>query len=298
MSEGTADVGRGIELAYESLGDPAKPTVLLMMGLGLGLPWWRDDFCAELVARGFRVVRYDHRDVGRSTPFRGPGPSAWGFLRRRATTTYTLADLADDAAGLIAHLEPAGGGAHVVGVSMGAFVAQELAIRHPALVRSLVSIMGRPGDRSSGKVAWRMRPEFLRPAPRDPERAAEALVASFRRIGSRDRTEQDDEDVRVAHRRALARERGDGAGSGRQLAAILAERDRTGDLAGLRVPATVIHGTRDRVVLPSGGRATAAAIGGAELIEVEGMGHDLARASWPAVLDAIGATAVRPTPRG
>jgi len=282
-----------IELCYEALGDPGDPTVVLVMGLGLGLCWWRDAFCAELVARGFRVVRYDHRDVGRSTHLHGPGVSGMQFLRRRALATYTLAEMADDAAGLVAHVAPRG--AHVVGASMGALVAQELAIGHPGQVLSLVSIMGRPGDGRSGRVARTKLLEFLRPAAADP---VEGLVRSFRRIGSRGRTVQDDEDVRVAARRSIARERGDASGSGRQLAAILDERDRTADLARLTMPVTVVHGTRDRVILPSGGRATAAAVPGAELVELEGMGHDLARWTWPAVIDAIARGAARAAPPG
>jgi pimeloyl-ACP methyl ester carboxylesterase len=282
-----------IELCYEALGDPGDPTVVLVMGLGLDLCWWRDAFCAELVARGFRVVRYDHRDVGRSTHLHGPGVSGMQFLRRRALATYTLAEMADDAAGLVAHVAPRG--AHVVGASMGALVAQELAIGHPGQVLSLVSIMGRPGDGRSGRVARTKLPEFLRPAAADP---VEGLVQSFRRIGSRGRTLQDDEDVRVAARRSIARERGDPSDSGRQLAAILDERDRTADLARLTMPVTVVHGTRDRVILPSGGRATAAAVPGAELVELEGMGHDLARWTWPAVIDAIARGAARAAPPG
>lgn len=290
-AERVCDVGRGIRLAYEDLGDSDAPLVLLVMGLGLDLSWWRDDFCADLVGRGFRVVRFDNRDIGRSTHVSGPGVSALGFLRRRATPTYTLGDMADDAAGLIMALDPAG--AHVVGVSLGSFIAQEVAIRHPDLTRSLVSIMGRPGDGRTGKVSRRMIPEFLRRGPSDPGGAVEHLVKSFHRIGSRGRTAEDDEDVRVVMRRSMAREEGDGTGSGRQLAAILAERDRTADLGALTMPALVVHGLHDRVVLPSGGRATAAAIPGAELLELPDMGHDLARWTWPAVLDGIERTARR-----
>lgn len=291
MSERIVDVGNGIELCVEELGDPGDPALLLMMGMGLGLVWWRDDLCAMLVDRGFRVIRYDHRDVGRSTAVTGPTPGPLALLTRRATPVYTLEDLADDAGRLLAVVAPEG--AHVAGVSLGSFVAQATAIRHPALVRSLTSIMGRPGDGRTGRVAWRMRPEFLRSGPRDPAGAAEHLVGTFRRIGSERRTAEDDEDVRVALARSGRRERGDGAGGGRQFAAVLAERDRTAGLRGLDVPALVVHGTRDRVVLPSGGRATADAIPGAELLEVDGMGHDLPRWVWPILVDGLARTAAR-----
>ncbi|MEJ7772003.1 MAG: alpha/beta hydrolase, partial [Geodermatophilaceae bacterium] len=177
-----------ISLCYEAIGDPeAEHTVVLIMGLGLQMVWWRDDFCAELVRRGMRVVRFDNRDVGRSSRVQGRGVSAVGFLRRRATPTYSLGDMADDTAGLIEQVAPQG--AHVVGVSMGSLIAQEVAIRHGAGTRSLVSIMGRPGDGRSGTVAKRMLVEFIRPPATDPVRG---LVAAFGRIGSIGRTEQDD----------------------------------------------------------------------------------------------------------
>jgi pimeloyl-ACP methyl ester carboxylesterase len=275
-----------VELCFEVIGEPDRPTVLLIMGLGLSLDWWRDAFCDGLVERGFRVVRFDNRDVGRSTHLTGRGIGPWGFLTRRARPVYTLADMADDAAGLLAHVAP--DGAHVVGASLGAMVAQEVAIRHPARTLSLTSIMGRPGDGRTGRTHPRMVPEFLRPPGGDP---VEDLVASFRRIGSATRTPEDDEDVRVTARRAFARERGDGGS--RQLAACVGERDRTADLRGLGCPALVVHGDRDRIIRPDGGRATAAAIPGAELLEIPGMGHDLARATWPAVLDGIARVATR-----
>lgn len=287
MNERFCRVG-DIDLCYESIGDPAHPTVLLIMGLGLSMDWWRDDLCAGLAARGLHVVRFDNRDVGRSTHLRGPGISAWQFLRRRATPAYTLGDMADDAAGLVAHVAP--GGAHVVGASLGAMVAQEVAIRHPDRTRSLVSIMGRPGDGRTGKVSPRMIPEFLRPPPADP---VEGMVASFRRIGSTGRTPQDDEDVRTTVRRSSRRETGDGSGSGRQLAACVGERDRTADLRALTMPALAFHGALDKVIRPDGGRATAAAIPAAELVEVPGMGHDLPRWVWPRLIDAIVRTTSR-----
>lgn len=281
-----------VELCVDELGPGDGPLVLLMMGMGLQLVWWREDFCAELVNRGFRVVRYDHRDIGRSTPFHGSAPGAIGMLTRTAKPIYTLEDLADDAGRLIEHLSP-NEGAHVVGVSLGSFVAQATAIRHRARVRSLVSIMGRPGDGMFGKVSWRGRLEFLRQGPRDFDGSVEHLVKTFRRIGSEGRTAEDDEDVRVAMRRSAHRERGDGAGGGRQFAAVIAENDRTEGLFGLDMPALVIHGLRDRIVTPSGGRATAGAIPEAELLEIPKMGHDLARWTWPEVINGIERTASR-----
>ncbi|RZT87713.1 pimeloyl-ACP methyl ester carboxylesterase [Pseudonocardia sediminis] len=289
MSEDFTTVG-DIRICHESFGSPEDPMVVLVMGLGLSLDWWREGFCRALAGRGFHVVRFDNRDVGRSTHVRGPGISAWGFVTRRATPVYTLGDMADDVGGLIAALDPRG--AHVVGASLGSMVAQEVAIRHPSLTLSLTSIMGRPGDGRTGKVSWRMVPEFLRPPSSDP---VESMVASFRRIGSEGRTAADDEDVRVTMRRSSARETGDGTGGGRQLAACVGERDRTADLGRLTCPALVFHGLADRVIQPSGGRATAAAIPAAELVEVPGMGHDLPQRIWPDLIEAIHRTADRAT---
>lgn len=293
LHERFARVG-DVELCFEERGEPADPVVLLVMGLGLQMVWWRDGFCDMLVERGFRVVRFDNRDVGRSTTFPGRGAGALGVVVRsvgRRRAVYTLGDMADDTAGLAR--EVAGdAGVHLVGASLGCFVAQETAIRHPGAVRSLTSIMGRPGDGRTGRVARRMLPEFLRPQPADFDAQVEAMVKTFRRIGSTGRTHQDDEDVRRVMRRSLARER-DPEGSGRQLAAVLAERDRTSDLRRLEMPVLVVHGTKDRVVLPSGGEATAAAIPGAELMMVEGMGHDLPRWAWPRLVDGIARTAAR-----
>jgi pimeloyl-ACP methyl ester carboxylesterase len=273
-----------LRICTTTTGDPADPPVLLIMGLGLSYDWWREDFCEALAARGRHVVRFDNRDVGRSSHLSGAGISAWGFLTRRARPVYSLGDMADDAAAVIdAH----GGAAHVVGASLGAMVAQEVAIRHPGRTLSLTSIMGRPGDGRTGKVSWRRVPDFLRPPAADP---VEDMVRTFRRIGSATRTAEDDEDVRVTMRRAAGREATvphDGQGGGRQLAACVGERDRTADLRALSVPALVVHGADDTVIRPDGGRATAAAIPGAELLELPGMGHDLARASWPAVVDGI-----------
>jgi pimeloyl-ACP methyl ester carboxylesterase len=195
--------------------------------------------------------------------------------------------MGDDAAAVIAEVAP--GGAHLVGVSLGSFIAQAAAIGHPTLVRSLTSIMGRPGDGKTGKVSKRMTLEFLRPQAADQ---ADALVASFKRIGSTGRTADDEADVRSIVRRSAQRSTDD-SGSGRQMAAILTEKDRTEGLRTLRTPALVIHGDRDRVVLPSGGRSTAAALENAELLVLPGMGHDLARRLWPEVIDAITRTVAR-----
>ncbi|MBJ7288340.1 alpha/beta hydrolase [Williamsia sp.] len=276
-----------IRLCHQVVGDDNDPTVVLIMGLGLDMLWWRDEFCLDLVRRGLRVVRFDNRDVGRSTHLSGPIPTAWQYLRRSAPVTYSLEDMADDTAGLIRAVAPRG--AHIVGVSLGSFIAQQTAIRHPDLTRSLVSIMGRPGDGRNGKSSKRYLLSGLRAPKPDP---VDEMVAAFERIGSSGRTEADENDVRTIMPRSLARS-GDDTGSGRQIAAIFAEVDRTRGLRDLRVPALVIHGDADRVIAPSGGRATAAAIPSAELVTIPGMGHDLARRHWGDVLDGIERTVRR-----
>jgi pimeloyl-ACP methyl ester carboxylesterase len=275
-----------LRICTTTTGSPDDPAVLLIMGLRLSYDWWREDFCDELAARGRFVVRFDNRDVGRSTHLAGRGISPWGLLTRRARPVYSLGEMADDAAAVIAEVVPSGR-AHVVGASLGAMVAQEVAIRHPDATSSLTSIMGRPGDGRTGKVSWRRVPDFLRPPAADP---VEDMVRAFRRIGSATRTPEDDEDVRVTMRRAAGREASvahDGQGGGRQLAACVGERDRTADLRGLTMPARVGPGAAAPVNRPRGGRAPAAAIPGAEFLELPGMGHDLARASWPAVIEGI-----------
>jgi pimeloyl-ACP methyl ester carboxylesterase len=289
VDEQFADVGRGVRLCYRTLGDPADPTVLLVMGLGLSMLYWRDEFCHSLVERGFHVVRFDNRDTGRSTMLSGPGVSARQLITRRVRPVYAIEDMADDAAALIAEVDPRG--AHVVGVSLGSFITQAVAIRHPGLTRSLVSIMGRPGDRHTGKRATSTLLGSLRLRPGNRHDAIEDLVRTFHRIGSPGRTTADDEDVRTTTRRSMERQVGDG--SSRQLAAAMGETDRTAGLRGVTVPTLVVHGELDKVIAPSGGRATAAAVPGAELLMVPALAHDLPRWFWPQLIDGIVRTAGR-----
>jgi pimeloyl-ACP methyl ester carboxylesterase len=285
-----------VELCYETFGDPGDPAMLLVMGLATQMIAWHDEFCEELAGRGFHVIRFDNRDVGRSARLSHiPPPTLWQIVRQdRKAAGYTLEDMADDAIGLLDHLGVER--AHVVGASMGGMIAQTIAIRHPDRVLSLVSIMSNTGARLTGRPALTTLPIFLRRAPRDREGFAEHAVKLFKAIGSPDYP-PDPEEIRrhalLSHSRGI-----DAAGSGRQLAAILAAPDRTKDLRRLRVPTLVIHGTKDRMVTPSGGRRTATAIPGARLELIEGMGHDLPRALWPRMLDAIEENAARAATAG
>jgi pimeloyl-ACP methyl ester carboxylesterase len=290
VAEETCTVG-DVELCYERFGDPANPALLLVMGLGTQMLGWDEELCAILAERGFHVVRFDNRDIGRSTKLSHLAPPTLRqlVLRDRRAAGYTLADMADDAVGLLDHLGIER--AHVVGASMGGMIAQMIAIRHPGRVISLVSIMSNTGARLTGQPALRVLPIFLKRAPRTREGYIEHTVRLFEAIGSPG-FERDEEHFRTML--GLAYDRGiDPAGSARQLAAILADGDRAPQLRRLDVPALVIHGTADRLVHPSGGRATAKAIPGARLLLIKGMGHDLPRDAWPQIVDAIADNAAR-----
>jgi pimeloyl-ACP methyl ester carboxylesterase len=293
MREQFADVGRGITLCFEELGPPDGEPLVLVMGLGTQMIGWPDGLCELLAAEGFRVVRFDNRDIGRSTKLRDvppPGPLDL-LLRRRSAAGYLLGDLADDTAGLLDALGLED--AHVVGASMGGMIAQTLAARHPDRVRSLASVMSNTGHLLKGQPTLTALPMFLRPPSKDPAEATERLVADFTRIGSPG-FERDEAALRDLITRSIERSGGgDTAGSGRQLMAILASGDRTAQLRDIRVPTVVVHGTEDRLVHPSGARATAEAIPGAQLVWVRGMGHDLPRGAWPQLVGAIAGNARR-----
>ncbi len=290
MAEQFCDVGRGVTLCYESFGNPSDPTALLVMGLGTQMVAWQDDFCVQLVERGLHVVRFDNRDVGRSTHLTGRPPTVRQLLTRsRRAAHYTLRDMADDAANLLSELELAP--AHVIGASMGGMIAQCLAASHPQLVRSLTSIMSNTGSLRSGQPALRVYSVFLRRAPREREAFIDHMERVFAVIGSSG-LEREDGDIRSIAAKSYDRDR-DPNGPGRQLAAIIAAGDRTAELGHITAPTLVIHGTADRLVSPSGGRATARAISGARLLQIPGMGHDLPRAAWPTLIDAIAEHASR-----
>ncbi len=260
------------------------------MGLGTQMVAWHEDFCNQLAERGLHVVRFDNRDVGHSTHVAGRPPTVPQLLvRSRRAARYRLADMAEDAAGLMRELNLAP--AHVIGASMGGMIAQTLAAREPGMVRSLVSIMSNTGSRRSGQPSLRVYPVFLRRAPEGREEFIEHMVGVFAAIGSPELPRDVDEIRTLA---ALSYDRDhDAAGSGRQLAAIIASGDRTAQLRSITAPTLVIHGTADPLVAPSGGRATARAIAGSRLMMIPGMGHDLPRVIWPQLIDAIAEHALR-----
>src|SRR4051812_33070136 len=283
-NEQFATVG-DVELCYETFGDSGNPAVLLIMGLGTQMIAWHEDFCAQLAERGFFVIRYDNRDVGHSTKFSSsPPPTPRELLTRKIPgAPYTLDDMADDGAGLLDALGI--DAAHVVGASMGGMIAQVLAGRHPGRVLSLVSIMSTTGNRWKGQPALRVFPFLLRKPATDREIQISRVMKLFKVVGSPG-FERDEAELREMLE--LSFERGsDPAGMARQLGAIVASGDRTAAVRRISAPTLVIHGTKDKMVRLSGGRATARAIPGARLMLVPGMGHDLPRGAWPQILDGI-----------
>ncbi|MEO7352182.1 MAG: alpha/beta hydrolase [Marmoricola sp.] len=287
-----APVAPGVELCYQTFGSPGGDPLLLVMGLGGPMNWWDPELCTMLAEAGFFVVRFDNRDTGRSTRIPGRvsrGQLVKSFLGRGGRVPYTLNDMAADAFGLMDHL--GWDSAHVVGVSMGGMIVQTMAIERPARVRSLTSIMSTLGKKSVGWQHPSLLPQLI------GKRAAgrEAYVASSARmwqlIGS--------PGFAADHEKGRARaeetfDRGVSAsGVMRQMLAVLNQPNRSRDLASLRMPAAVVHGAADKMVHVSGGRATARAIPGAELLVIDGMGHDMPSELFETLTEIIRRTADR-----
>jgi len=291
-AELSAPVSPGVELCYQTFGNPEDEPLLLVMGLGGPMTWWDPALCRQLAERGFFVIRYDNRDTGHSSRGRGRvsrGMLVQAFLGRRVRAPYSLADLAHDAFGLLDHLGLES--AHVVGVSMGGMIAQTMAIQGQARVRSLVSIMSTTGRRTVGWLDPRLMPMMLGRRGSTLEEYLEMSVRGAAAIGSPAYLEAEES------ARARAQETWDRglnpAGVMRHMMAVLTQPDRARALRSLRIPVTVVHGMNDRMVHVSGGRATAQAIPGAQLLLVPGMGHDLPPALFPTFVEAIRSTADR-----
>ncbi|HWM64652.1 MAG TPA: alpha/beta hydrolase [Solirubrobacterales bacterium] len=281
----------GIEIAYQETGDPGDEPLLLIMGLATQMLAWDEGFCAMLAERGYRVVRFDNRDIGRSTKIEAAGVPGRRdmLLGRRSTAAYLLRDMAADTTGLMDFLEI--DAAHLVGASMGGMIAQTVAIEHPQRVRSLVSMMSSTGNRWLGVPARKaFGTLFARPAA-GREAAIEHMVRTFRTIGS---PAYPMDEARFREMAGASYDRSHSrAGVARQLHAITASGDRTAALEKLRLPATVLHGGSDPLIRPVAGRATARAIRDSHLRIFEGMGHDLPRELWPEFVEEIAATAAR-----
>jgi pimeloyl-ACP methyl ester carboxylesterase len=286
----TAQIGP-LSIEYEVTGEGVP--LLLVMGLGSQLIHWPEEFVAQIADRGFRVVRFDNRDIGLSTKFTsepiGVGRTLAGLVSRRmARAEYLLSDMADDAVGVLTHLGI--DQAHIVGVSMGGMIAQSVAIGHPERTLSLTSIMSNTGDRRNGKPTlglMRRLPGLVRGEPgpdgeMTEEMLDDALEIARLTAGPHFDSDQEREVIRRAHARSYSP-----AGMMRQVMAISASPDRTKALGAVTAPTLVIHGLVDPLVQPSGGIATARAVPGSRLLMFPDMAHDLPRVRWGEIIDAI-----------
>jgi pimeloyl-ACP methyl ester carboxylesterase len=260
----------GIDICYETFGDPLQPALLLVMGLGFQLVNWPSGFCESLASHGFYVIRFDNRDAGRSTHLPGG--------------RYTLADMAADSVGLLDALGIER--AHIVGASLGGMIAQVMAALHPSRVLSLASLMSTTGRRGIGRTSMRLVRYRIARRPRSEQEAIERRVRMFEAVGSTE-FEQDVDEIRRATALSFRRDPDHRDGRRRQYRAVRAAGDRTDQLALITAPTVVVHGTADRMCHHSGGEATAASIGGAKLVLVPGMGHDFPPGAWPTVIGAI-----------
>lgn len=281
-----------IEICFESFGPQDAPPLLLVMGLGAQMTLWSPGFISELLERGFRVIRFDNRDVGLSTKTAGDPPDVMALYAQMMAgqpvdAPYSLSTMAADAVGLLEALGISG--AHIVGASMGGMIVQMMAIEHPDKVLSMTSIMSTTGAADVGQPEASAIMALLTPPPTDRDGAIAATVAMSKIIAGSlfDATEA----------RARAIETYDRCfhpqGSAFQIAAIAATGDRTERLGALQLPTLVVHGREDSLVTLSGGEATAAAVPGADLIVYGQMGHDIPELYWSPLADAISGTAMR-----
>jgi pimeloyl-ACP methyl ester carboxylesterase len=276
----------GLEVCYETFGNPSDPPLLLVMGLGAQMIAWDEEFCRALADRGFHVVRFDNRDSGLSSKIEGgpvPNPVA-AMGGDTASAAYRLSDMARDAVGLLDALGIAK--AHIVGASMGGMIVQTIAINHPDRVLSMASIMSTTGGPEVGRATPEALAALLAPRPTTREEAIEAAMKG-RAITAASPGFPFDEAKARAFVAASYDRSNYPIGMARQLVAIMASGDRTEGLKSVKVPTVVIHGEADVLVTPSGGHATAAAIPGAKLVTIPGMGHALPPGAWPVVIDAI-----------
>jgi pimeloyl-ACP methyl ester carboxylesterase len=283
----------GIDICYEIFGDAGGEPMLLIMGLGAQMIQWDDDFCRQLAGRGFRVIRFDNRDIGKSSKMTG-GKRLTAFellklkfLKIPVAAPYRLHDMAQDVVGLMDALGIQS--AHLVGASMGGMIAQEIAISFPARTRSLTSIMSTTGNPKVPPPTREATAVLMAPPPNTKEEYFERFAQTWKVLRA-GHFPQDEALDRARAERTYGRGLNP-AGVGRQLRAILASGSRKARLASVTAPTLVIHGTVDPLVHPAGGKDTAASIPGAKLLMIEGMGHALPIPMWPQIIDAIDAHA-------
>ncbi len=282
----------GLDFEYESFGRDSDPVILLIMGFSGQLTMWPEALCRGLAAKGFRVIRFDNRDVGKSTHLLDRGTPNMGELMaalmsgQQATAPYLLSDMADDAAGLLKALGIKQ--AHIVGASMGGMIAQLVAANHADVTKSVVSIMSTTGRRDLPQATPEAMAALMTPpASTGREDRIAAAIRTFRTIGSPGYPATDDE-IRAFAAREVDRVPYEPTGIARQMAAIVASPPRNDVLKNVRAPALVIHGADDPLVPVDGGKDTAASIPGAELEIVPGMAHDFTEALVPVYLKLIG----------
>jgi pimeloyl-ACP methyl ester carboxylesterase len=281
----------GIQVAFEAFGNRADRPLLMVMGLGGPMLVWHPDLCALLAERGFFVIRFDNRDVGRSTHLHdAPRPDLRGAATRGdiSSAAYTLDDMAEDGFGLLDALDLES--AHILGASLGGMIAQTMAARHPERVLSLTSIMSTPALALSNPK--REAAAILMQPPAASREASMAWACEVARIVGSPGYPPDDK-WRAELAGQIWDQGLDPAGVMRQMMAIYASGDRTEAVRGIRVPTLVVHGDSDPLINVAAGRRTAELIAGAELLVIPGMGHDLPRPVWPTLADAVGALAER-----
>ena len=281
----------GIQIEYETFGDSSSPALLLIIGLGCQLIHWQDEFCQQIAENGYHVIRYDNRDKGLSTKFDGLTADEIMekigalFIGQKVPVPYTIEDMANDAAGLLDALII--DKAHICGMSMGGYIAQTFALNNPARTLSLTSIYSTPGDRSKYPPTQEVTEAMMQPEPLEREANIEHALAFFR-LTYGTGLEFDEEFHRSLFARAYDRSFCP-EGTGRQLLAIMSQKDREKDLRQLTIPSLVIHGDEDPLVPLAGGQATADAIPDAEFMVVKGMGHVAPNlnAYWGDIKDAM-----------
>jgi pimeloyl-ACP methyl ester carboxylesterase len=278
-----------IEIEYDTFGDPASKPLLLIMGLGAQMINWDEEFCKKLVERDFYVIRFDNRDVGLSTKFEGAGEPDLMKLYMQAQkgekieSLYTLEDLADDAVGLLSAINI--DKAHICGASMGGMIAQVIAYRHPSRVLSLASIMSSTGNPDLPRPKPEAMQILIKPLPIGREAIIEDGINRMRIVHGTSIPFNEDRArklVIASYDRSNYR-----PGYSRQLAAIIVSGNRKEDLQSITIPTIVIHGDVDPLIPYEGGKDTAEAIPGSELLIIEGMGHSLPPEVWPLVINAI-----------
>ena len=282
----------GIRIEFEAFGDPSSPAVLLIAGLGAQLPCWDTDFCSVFADRGFYVIRYDNRDVGLSTKIEGLNSNELMekmgllFMGQEASVPYRIEDMADDGAGLLDALSISK--AHIVGMSMGGYIAQTLCLKHPAQALSLTSIYSHTGKKGKDFLPTdKVMEAMMTPVPEDRKGYIEHMTGFFKIIYGSGLPFDEDFHRNLAglyYDRCFCKE-----GVMRHYLAILSQKDRTAELSSLNVPTLVVHGDEDPLVPLAGGKATSEAIPNSVLRVIKGMGHvqPNLKAYWSNILDEM-----------